>query len=302
MEKAYLGLLFFIFFCGQVLAADGDAVTEKKKAKVKKPVAGESVAPAPESDAGPSIGTSSEPSAETTGESSGTVKPPRKKKRPKSKKPAIEEATTNSTEGDAEGELEKVSDSRTIRAKQRQNYSLLYTPLSDFLLKFGAQLQWTPSPSLQLGLLALTGSETTTSSYEGGIVTRSGSGSALSLHARYFLGNSFNILTGLGYRTADLKLDFQDKLLGRIEGDLKVQSVAIPFFIGNHWTWAGGFTFGFDWIGAWIPVSGKTQASIKGNLPQKDLQELTDISARLGDGLSKTTSLTLFLTSIGWAF
>jgi hypothetical protein len=124
----------------------------------------------------------------------------------------------------------------------------------------------------------------------------------MSLHARYFLGNSFNILTGLGYRAADLKLDFQDQLLGRIEGDLKVQSIAIPFFIGNHWTWAGGFTFGFDWIGAWIPVSGKTQASIKGNLPQKDLQELTDISARLGDGLSKTTTFTLFLTSIGWAF
>jgi hypothetical protein len=302
MKKSPVVLLLFFIFCGRVLAADGDAPTEKKKAKVKKPVAGESAAPAAESDSGPSIGTSGEPSVGTTGESSGVVKPPRKKKKSKAKKSASDEATTNSTEGEVVSDSEQVSDSRTIRAKQRQNYSLLYTPLSDFLLKFGAQLQWAPSPSLQVGLLGLTGSETKDSSYEGGTVTSSGTGLVLALHARYFVGNSFNIFSGLGYRSAAIKLNLKDKLLGSIDGDLKVQSIAIPFFIGNHWTWSSGFTLGCDWIGAWIPVSGKTEASIKGNLSQKDRDEFVDIGAKIGDGLAKTTSFTLFLTSIGWAF
>lgn len=302
MEKVSLALLFFIFFCGQVLAADGDAVTEKKKAKAKKPVAGESAAPAAESDSGSSVDTSAQPSAETTGEASGTVKPTRKKKKGKSKKPTSDEATTNSTDGDTGGESDKASDSRTIRAKQRQNYSLLYTPLSDFYLKFGSQLQWAPIPSLQVGLLGLTGSTTKDSSYDGGTVEALGTGLVLALHARYFVGNSFNILTGLGYRSAAIKLNLKDKLLGSVDGDLTVQSIAIPFFIGNNWTWSSGFTFGCDWIGAWIPVSGKTQASIKGNLSQKDRDEFVDVGAKIGDGLAKTTSFTLFLTSIGWAF
>jgi hypothetical protein len=39
-----------------------------------------------------------------------------------------------------------------------------------------------------------------------------------------------------------------------------------------------------------------------GGLPEKDLEELTDGILKANDGLSKKTSLTLFLTSIGWAF
>jgi hypothetical protein len=78
--------------------------------------------------------------------------------------------------------------------------------------------------------------------------------------------------------------------------------VIVPLFVGNQWTWPGGFTLGVDWIGAWIPLSGQTQVSMTGGLPEKDLEELTNWILKANDGLSKKTSLTLFLTSIGWAF
>lgn len=240
-------------------------------------------------------------SIESSSDQSVEPKTPRKKKKRKSKKPLTDESTST-PEGQSKTDASKLEDSRTNRTKQRQNYSLLYTPVSDFILQFGAQAQLVRSPSLQLGFLLLTGSEMWGQDYERGVIKLTGNGTSFSLNARYFLGNSFNVLTGLGYRAATVKIDIEHISLGQVAGDFKVQSATIPLFIGNQWTWPGGFTLGVDWIGAWIPISGETQVSLKGDLPQKDLEELTDLFMDAGDGLGKKTSLTLLLTSIGWAF
>jgi hypothetical protein len=240
-------------------------------------------------------------SIESSSDQSVEPKTPRKKKKRKSKKPLTDESTST-PEGQSKTDASKLEDSRTNRTKQRQNYSLLYTPVSDFILQFGAQAQLVRSPSLQLGFLLLTGSEMWGQDYERGVIKLTGNGTSFSLTARYFLGNSFNVLTGLGYRAATVKIDIEHISLGQVAGDFKVQSATIPLFIGNQWTWPGGFTLGVDWIGAWIPISGETQVSLKGDLPQKDLEELTALLMDAGDGLGKKTSLTLLLTSIGWAF
>ncbi|MEI6833103.1 MAG: hypothetical protein WCL28_03845 [bacterium] len=266
-------------------AAGSEPTAEAKKSKAKGTVTDESSAI----------------SIETSADQSLEPKNPRKKKKRKIKKPATDESTST-PEGEATADASKLEDSRTNRTKQRQNYSLLYTPVSDFILQFGAQAQIVRSPSLQLGFMVLTGSETWGQDYERGVIKLNGNGTAFSLTARYFLGNSFNVLTGLGYRAATVKIDIEHIVLGQVAGDFKVQSATIPLFIGNQWTWPGGFTLGVDWIGAWIPISGETQVSFKGDLPQKDMEELTDLFMDAGDGLAKKTSLTLFLTSIGWAF
>ncbi len=266
-------------------AAGSEPTAEAKKSKAKGTVTDESSAISIESSADQSV----EP------------KNSRKKKKRKIKKPATDESTST-PEGEATAAASTLEDSRTNRTKQRQNYSLLYTPVSDFILQFGAQAQLVRSPSLQLGFMVLTGSETWGQDYDFGVVKNNGNGTAFSLTARYFLGNSFNVLTGLGYRAATVKIDIEHMVLGQVAGDFKVQSATIPLFIGNQWTWPGGVTLGVDWIGAWIPISGETQVSFKGDLPQKDMEELTDLFMDAGDGLAKKTSLTLFLTSIGWAF
>jgi hypothetical protein len=278
MYKICLILCGFIFISG-VAIADEELPLKKKKSKVSKPSSGE---PLPNDNASPRR---------------------YKRRRPKkSLKNDVDLSNDESSDNTVVAPEIKLDDSRTNRADQGHGYSLLYTPLSDFLLQYGAQIYLARGPSLQIGFLVLTGSEVKETEDVRGKVIFGGSGVSLSIHGRYFLGNSFNILGGLGYRSAALKLEVEDKVLGTVEGDLKVQSAIIPIFIGNQWTWKSGFTFGVDWIGAWIPVSRKTQASFKGDLPKQDLDELTDMSLDIGDGLSKTTSLTLFLTSIGWAF
>jgi hypothetical protein len=266
-------------------AAGSEATAVAKKWKAKGTVTDESSAISIESSADQSV----EP------------KNPRKKKKRKIKKPAADESSST-TEGEATTTASALEDSRTNRTKQRQNYSILYTPLSDYLLQFGAQAQLVRSPSLQLGFMVLTGGETWEQDYDFGFVKNNGIGTVFSLHARYFLGNSFNILSGIGYRAATVKGDIEHISFGSFKGELRFQSVIVPLFVGNQWTWPGGFTLGVDWIGAWIPLSGQTQVSMTGGLPEKDLEELTNWILKANDGLSKKTSLTLFLTSIGWAF
>ena len=268
-----------------IIAAPNELTTEPRKSKTKKTITDESSAI----------------SSESSGDQAVEAKTPRKTKKRKIKKP-ITDGSASTPEGESNTNSVKLEDSRSNRTQQRQNYSLLVTPVSDFLLQFGAQGQLVRSPTLQLGFLLLTGSETWEQDYEFIVVNNKGNGTAFSLHARYFWGNSFNVLSGLGYRAATVKGDIEHISLGSFTGDLKFQSVIIPLFMGNQWTWPGGFTLGVDWIGAWIPISGQTQVSISGGLPENDLEELTHQLLEANDGLSKKTSLTLFLTSIGWAF
>jgi hypothetical protein len=195
------------------------------------------------------------------------------------------------------------SDSQGIRRSQRQNYSFLFTPLSDLFLSYGAQAHYIKSPKLQIGFLALSGTMTksyATTSFAG---SSKAQGSVLSINPRYFFGNSFNVMTGLGYRSINIEWKFTDKSLSaEIDTKVKVSGVALPIFTGNHWTWSNGFTIGVDWIGAWIPLSPKSVTSVSGTAPDSLLEEFSDIVQDELGKISNKTTFTLALTSIGWAF
>jgi hypothetical protein len=88
----------------------------------------------------------------------------------------------------------------------------------------------------------------------------------------------------------------------KLTGKIAIQSIAAPIFIGNRWTFPSGFTIGCDWIGAFIPFSGKATSTLDGNLSSSTITDLNEKFVSLGDDLAHKTSLTLLLTSIGWAF
>jgi len=264
---------FFLFFCSLIAKADDVDTIEKTTIQTQNPSPTESNAP-------------ETPSSEAPQKANAKRK---KIKKSKTKSPAVAPPTT--------------SDSQGIRSTQSQNYSLLFTPVSDFYLSYGAQAHYIKSPKLQIGFLALSGTYTDSFDATSLVGEANAQGSVLSINARYFFGNSFNVTSGLGYRSANIDMKFTGKsLLAEIDANVKISGLVLPFFLGNHWTWSNGFTMGVDWIGAWIPLSPKTVTSVSGSAPDSLLEESRDIAHDAFAKAANSTTLTLALTSIGWAF
>ena len=197
--------------------------------------------------------------------------------------------------------------SKGLRDKQKFNADLLYTPLSDFILQYGVGAAFNMKPSLAIGIHYLAGSKTINyASTEGGSkVTGEAKlqGSAGYVYGRYFFGNSFNMMAGLGVRAATMEYTLAESSADlNLNGKVDIQSLAAPVFIGNRWTFASGMTIGCDWLGVFIPLSGKAKSSLDGNLSSSTVTDLNQKFVSLGDQLAHKTTLTLFLTSFGWAF
>jgi hypothetical protein len=196
--------------------------------------------------------------------------------------------------------------SESARSSTRSSVGLLYTPVSDFFLKYGASGSYHMSSKLHLGAAFLTGSYSQSLSETSGSntarATLNGTGMAAYGTARYFVGNSFNVLSGVGYRKATLDYTISDSLGTKVDGKIDIASIVVPVFIGNSWSWDGGFSLGVDWIGAYVPLSGSSKGSIKGNLSSSTLTSLNDDLVDMGHGMSKRSSLTLLLTSLSWSF
>lgn len=67
-----------------------------------------------------------------------------------------------------------------------------------------------------------------------------------SAYTRAFLGNSFYVKAGLGYKSSNVELNFTDK-------DVSLSSLEVPLAIGNTWQW-DYVNFGIEWVGYNIPV------------------------------------------------
>lgn len=199
------------------------------------------------------------------------------------------------------------SRSTDIRARQVANVDILYTPVSGFLLSFGGGASYNVKPDLALGIQYLTGSKTIHDEMTDNVITVKADatlqGSAGYVYGRYFIGNSFNMMAGLGVRTATIKYTMEEESLNlKLNGKIEIQSITVPVFIGNRWTFQSGFTLGCDWIGAFIPLTGSAKSTLDGNLPNSLITELNDKFVSDGNDLAHKTSLTLLLTSVGWAF
>lgn len=77
------------------------------------------------------------------------------------------------------------------------------------------------------------------------------SGTAIGIHFKHFLSNSFYIKAGLDYRETDYSYRYAWSL-NRI--GFKGNSVNASVIIGNQWQWQN-FTWGCDWIGYSLPLT-----------------------------------------------
>ena len=128
-------------------------------------------------------------------------------------------------------------------------------------------------------------------------------GTAVWGYARYFLGQSFNVLAGFGLREAKANLRIEDTATDQFfESNLKVSSMVLPLALGNHWVYDGGFTIGCDWLAVLVPITGTASTQSSSNIDDPGIDKVFDDFQTLGERLAKSTSLTLGLTTVGWQF
>lgn len=192
--------------------------------------------------------------------------------------------------------------SAEVRQTKRGGASLLYSLLSGFALNYGVGGFTSISPDFQVGGAVLTGSDEV-SATEGSIkASATVDGFGFYGYARHFFGNSFAGTIGLGYRSGEMTYEVRDTLGFQVNGDIKITSIVVPVYIGNHWAWDSGFSLGVDWIGAQVPLSGSAKVSTSGNLEQASLRDLNDKMLEVSESLAKTTSLTLCQFSFTYMF
>ena len=198
--------------------------------------------------------------------------------------------------------------SSDIRANRKWGLSVHYTPLSDLALKFGAQASFNANKNVQTGLSFLAGG----GDYKEKIGKSEGvnidklmiTGWEADFYFRYFIGNSFALKSGIGYR--NLSVDYRSSSSTQnfvLDLKLQISSIVVPMFIGNHWTLDNGLTLGCDWIGAFIPVSGKSTASTTLTGASSGIVEsLNNKMQDLGKKLSNQVSYTLLVIGVGYQF
>ena len=122
------------------------------------------------------------------------------------------------------------------------------------------------------------------------------------LIARYFIGNSFNVLAGYHMRNYDASVTSTDSS-GTATLDLKAQANVATFTIGNHWLWDWGIWIGFDWLLLGNAVSTKSEATVTSSGTVGDISEAKKDAEAIGDLVNAISTAGGFLVmSVGFAF
>lgn len=127
----------------------------------------------------------------------------------------------------------------------------------------------------------------------------------MTLHARRYFGNSFNVLFGLGERSYTLELG--SRVLNYIEpslrdhyGSFTVKNYIVDFGLGNRWQWKNGITLGADWFSLEYPIS-------KSRVSPDPVSEVEDGKTRRNLGrlvntLKYVPTFTFFKLNFGYTF
>lgn len=117
---------------------------------------------------------------------------------------------------------------------------------------------------------------------------------------RYFLGDSFHLTPGIGYRTIsyDFRLSSIDSPM-YMEGSASSSSVTAQLALGNLWSF-GSFYIGADWIGYGAPLSSdfSYEAATSENLSPA-LEELSGIVEESAEELATIGAAQLLVLNIG---
>ncbi len=198
------------------------------------------------------------------------------------------------------------------RMRSSQGYALLYSPLSDLFLKLGfvgtyqISEDWLSYFQVLLGrgdLLKKTDDQDLQ-------LVRFKSATGMSVQAvlgsRYVFWNSFTLSAGLGYRqvVANYKLAVEStSRLSEASGTTVAKSLVFQSSLGNHWTFANGWTLGIDWLGLALPFAkGFTYKVLTGEISNDSGEDVSAAVENFSKKLSGTQTMTLGLIHLGLRF
>ena len=122
------------------------------------------------------------------------------------------------------------------------------------------------------------------------------------LIARYFIGNSFNLLAGYHMRNYDASVTSTDSS-GTATLDLKAHANVATFTIANHWLWDWGIWIGFDWLLLGNALSSKSEATVTSSGSVGDINKAKKDAEELGNLINAlSTSGGFLVMSVGFAF
>ncbi len=120
--------------------------------------------------------------------------------------------------------------------------------------------------------------------------------------ARYFVGETFAVNGGLGYRQIDSLIRVSSS-----SSSIQTTSNGNAFYarvgIGNYWTWNSGFSLGCEWIGAQVPLSSSySSESQSSGVSSSSMENVRETGEDLGKTLAKSTIFQALNLKIGYTF
>ena len=123
------------------------------------------------------------------------------------------------------------------------------------------------------------------------------------LIARYFIGNSFNVLAGYHMRNYDASVTTTKKNGDTATLALKAHANVATFTIANHWLMDWGLWIGFDWLLFGNAVSSKSEATVTSSGTVGDINKAKKDAEEIGNLINAiSTSGGLLVMSVGFAF
>lgn len=179
---------------------------------------------------------------------------------------------------------------------------------------YGAETFYNASSRFQIGLVYVQGSYTRKSletSNEDpsvkGEVYADATTRVAKLHGNIFLGNSFAISIGAGYRLIDWKLGFDAEdssttATASAEGTGTSQSLLAHVGIANYWTYDTGIFLGVNWLGYAVPVAtGYRWQAQSAGLPPASKEIVNSATETSAIDLSEFRAASSFIT-VGYQF
>ena len=125
----------------------------------------------------------------------------------------------------------------------------------------------------------------------------------IEIGARYFVGSSFNISTGIGQRSINLKLSARDRGTADFAAvDTRSDATIWQLAIGNLWRFQNGFQIGADWIGFSVPISHSSSYKLAQSYDSSTTAETERVADEVAEGLAKSTLPTVLQMRMGYVF
>lgn len=127
--------------------------------------------------------------------------------------------------------------------------------------------------------------------------------SLIEAYAKYFVGNSFALIGGLGYRNINSDISVTSTTGSKNTATSKSTGTAFvaKIGLGNYWSWKSGFTLGCEWVGYLTPLSSAYSSDSSG-VSTASMASLNNSANDLSKTFASTSTAQFLNLAIGYSF